>query len=218
MLLCTLSKGKSLHPVLRLGDARTEVTRLTSPVWRQRPSSLGEIWDLKSSIWQPGHCTSWLDDLEVKNANNASLPKVSWHKRTNSIHSFLNIFLSLPVWLCHSFSSCHSVFPSLSFVLHSRCWLVRERVVPTETGCAVCQPAADVPGGAPLSAEVLNKESLGPGAGGQAVSLSALGVTPLLLLGWCLPVLSLTTWPPSLIHPLLARALWKNRKKNRSKQ
>lgn len=46
--------------------------------------------------------------------------------------------------------------------------------MPTETGCAVCQPAADVPGGA----EVLNKESLGPGAGGQAVSLFALTVTP----------------------------------------
>lgn len=35
-----------------------------------------------------------------------------------------------------------------------------------------------MPGKAPLSAEVLNKEPLGPGVGGQAVSLSALTVTP----------------------------------------
>lgn len=99
-----------------------------------------------------------------------------------------SMFLSLPLCLCHSPSLCHSVSPpALSSVPPHR-WLVRGRGGPTETGYAVCQPAADVPGGAPLSAEVSNKESLGPGTGGQAVSLSALGVTPPLLLRWCLPV------------------------------
>lgn len=42
---------------------------------------------------------------------------------------------------------------------------------------AICQPAADVPGADRLTAEVSYKESPGPGTRGQAVSLSALGVT-----------------------------------------
>lgn len=193
MLLCTLSQGQLLHPVhgFSLGYAQMSVLQISRA--RTKTSSLSETGDLQGSIWQPGCRASRLDDLEMKNANNASFLQVSWQEWTNSIHSFLNVSLPLPLLLCHSPSPCHSVFPSLSFVLHPHRWLVRGRGGLTETGYTVCQPAADVPGGAPLSAEVSNKESLGPGTGGQAVSLSALRVTlpppPLSVIS--LPVLSL---------------------------
>lgn len=85
-------------------------------------------------------------------------------------------FLSSPLWLCQSSSPCCSVFPG-SLICSSPSRLAAER----ETSSTLCQPAADVPGEALLSAEVLNKESFGPGAGGQAVSPPALRVTlPLL--------------------------------------
>lgn len=93
-----------------------------------------------------------------------------------SLSPLLSLFGSVTLPLsCHSLSPLHP--PGLSFVPHPPRWLVRGRGGMAETGYAVCQPAADVPGGAPLTAEVLNKESLGPGAGGQAVSLSGLAVT-----------------------------------------
>lgn len=85
--------------------------------------SLSETGDRQGSIWQPVHWASRVDDLEMKNANNASLLQVSWQERVNLIHSFLNVSLSLPLWLCHSPSPCYSVFPALSFVRHPHRWL-----------------------------------------------------------------------------------------------
>lgn len=54
---------------------------------------------------------TWPDRLEMKNANKADLPQVSWHGWTNLIHSFACRFLSSPLWLCQSSYPCHSVFP-----------------------------------------------------------------------------------------------------------
>lgn len=90
---------------------------------RTKASSLSETGDLQGSIWQPGHWVSRVDDLEMKNANNAILLQVSWQERANSIHSFLSVSPSFPLWLRHSPSPCHSVFPTLSFVLHPQRWL-----------------------------------------------------------------------------------------------
>lgn len=117
---------------------------------------------------------TWPDRIEMKNANKAGLLHVSWHTYTNSIHSFLSIVPLYPLWLCQSSYPCHSVFPE-PFICSLPPWLAAER---GKTGSTLCQPATDVPGEAPLSVEVLNKESFGPGAGGQAVSLPALRVTP----------------------------------------
>lgn len=47
--------------------------------------------------------------------------------QTRYIPSSISLSLSLLVWLCHSSSPCHSVFPSLSFVLHPHCWPGEER-------------------------------------------------------------------------------------------
>lgn len=121
-----------------------------------------------------------LDNLKMKNANNASLLQVSWQAWTNSIHSFLNTFLS-PL-----FGSVTLPLPATPSSPVSHLFVTlpagrEQRGGPTETGYAVSQPAADMPGGALLSAEVLNKESLGPGAGGQAAGLSALRSHRLLL-------------------------------------
>lgn len=146
---------------------------------------------------------SWLDDLKMKNANNASLLQDSWHEWTNPIHSFLNISLSHSLFGSVTLPLPATLSSPVSHLFFSHTAGRERRGGPTETGYADCQPAADVPGRALLSAEVLNKESLGPGAGGQAVSLSALRVTPRPLLMVLASALShyLT---PSLIHPLLA--------------
>lgn len=169
---------------------RTESHTANIPSARTKASSLSETGDLQGSIWRPGHRVSRLDDLEMKNASNAR-PSPGLLARADKLDTFLPLCLpltlalsslsSLPVWLCHSSSLLPLCLPprppGLSFVPHPPRWLVRGRGGTAETGYAVCQPAADVPGGAPLTAEVLNKESLGPGAGGQAVSLSGLAVT-----------------------------------------
>lgn len=141
------------------------------------------------------HLATWPDNLEMKNANNVRIFQISWHKWTNSGHSLPSYFL--PVFLCRSSSpaTLSSPVSHLFFAFITGCW-------EGETGFTVCQPAADMPGKAPLSAEVLNKEPLGPGVGGQAVSLSALTVTGM---WWCLPVLCLTTEPHSLINYLLEK-------------
>lgn len=109
------------------------------------------------------------------NANNASLLRVSWQDWLNLIHAVFYVSLSPSLTLSVSLSPPLCLPRSL--ICPSPSPLAgRARGVPTETGYAVCQPAADVPGGDPLSVEVSNKESLGPGTAGQAVSLSAIQV------------------------------------------
>lgn len=65
-----------------------------------------------------------------------------------------------------------------SFVHHPHHRLGKGGDGPTETRYAVCQPRADVPGRAPLSDKVSNKESFGPRAARQVVGLSTLWGTP----------------------------------------
>ena len=95
----------------------------------------------------------------------------------NPIHSFLGVFLSLSLLGAVALPLPATPSSPLSRLFLGLAAGCREgRGGPTETGYAGRQPAADVPGAALLSAEVLNKESLRPGAEGQAVSLSALRV------------------------------------------
>lgn len=79
---------------------------------RTKASSLRETGALQGSIWQPGHWMSRVDDLEMKNANNASLLQLPWQEWANSIHTFLGVSLCLSFWHCRSPFTCHSVFPT----------------------------------------------------------------------------------------------------------
>lgn len=112
MLLCTL--GQLLHPVHGFSLCYAQMSGPQIPCARTKASSLSETGDLQGSIWQPGHWASRVDDLKMKNANNASLLQVSWQEWANTIHSFLNVSrslspslalslsLSLPLCLTHS--------------------------------------------------------------------------------------------------------------------
>lgn len=79
-----------------------------------------------------------------------------------------------------------------SFVHHPHHRLGKGGDGTTETRYAVCQPRADVPGRAPLSDKVSNKESFGPRAARQVVGLSTLWGTPP---RWCFPAHSVYSTP-----------------------
>lgn len=105
----------------------------------------------------------------------------------------LSLFLSLPLRLPQSL-----ICSSCSLLARER------RGGPTETGYAVSQPAADVPGGALLSAEVLNKESLGSRSWRTSCKSVCPQITP------SPPVMVLASAlshcpTSSLIHPLLQK-------------
>lgn len=85
-----------------------------------------------------------------------------------SLRGFVS-FLSAT--LCFQF--CH-LFMTLSPVCETVKWA-------TETGYVVCQPVVDMPGRAPLSDKVSNKEPLIPGNAGQVVVLSSLQCATLFL-------------------------------------
>ena len=93
---------------------------------RTKASSLSETGDLQGSIWQPGHWVSRLDDLEMKNANNACFLQASWQGWANLIRCFLNVSLSfypsLILWLSLSLLATLSFPPSHLFVTLNAGW------------------------------------------------------------------------------------------------
>lgn len=131
MLLCTLSWRHTLHPEhgFVLGYAQMSEAQISCA--GTKASSLSETGDHQGSIWQPVLWASRVDDLEMKNANNASLLQVLLAGvgkldtflpqcfPSLSLSLFPSFILPASPWLCHSLSLPATLSsPILSFVRH----------------------------------------------------------------------------------------------------
>lgn len=96
MLLSTLSQGQWLHPVHGFGPGYTPDERATDLQCEDKGLFFEWNWRSPRKHLATLDAASRLDDLEMKNANNARLLQVSWQKWANTIHPFLDVSLPSP--------------------------------------------------------------------------------------------------------------------------